>query len=48
MKKNRAKLHLQREVVRALKTKELRLVEGGSGPGPDLPWTSDSHNACCA
>jgi hypothetical protein len=40
------KLRVQREVVRALQTKELRQVEGGNQP--ELPWTSDSKRACCA
>jgi hypothetical protein len=48
MKKTaKIKLHVRREVVRALQTKDLRQAEGGN-PRQDQPWTSDSHNACCA
>jgi hypothetical protein len=43
---HKTKLHVQREVVRALQAHELRQVEGGNLP--ELPWTSDSKRACCA
>ncbi len=38
------KLHLVREVVRALQTQELRQVEGGNR----VAETGDSKNVCCA
>ena len=43
----KTRLHVQREVVRALQTHELRQVEGANAL-PELPWTSDSKKACCA
>ena len=49
MKRTRqTRLHVQREVIRALQAKELREVEGGGAHPENPPWTSDSKNACCA
>lgn len=48
MKKTpKIKLNVQREVVRALQTKDLRQVEGGNDL-PEQGWTGDSKNVCCA
>jgi natural product precursor len=47
-KTQKTKLRLEREMVRALQTHELRQVEGGNDAPNRGDWTGDSKNVCCA